>query len=418
MASVLTDGPVLNKRIKDFFSGLLPNMFGSAGESQTTYTILLTMGILLATLGLFIWYFKIHKRLETPYNIQQLVKAGVRQADTVSKQYNTSIQRKDLRSYLIDQQKTGVPAKHMALTNFYVNTVNGAGLFYPATDGVMSPVAAQMAVSAGARGFIFDIWPNLEPGGNFGPSLQVVEQGTLWRRITLNAVSFASVLNTIVNEVFLPYPNDIIYLYLRFRGSPRYSTFDGTMNALRGNIEQYRLDASFNACRGQERLFKTPITQLFGRVIVLSNLKARGTPLEDYINSSPLQGIQTDWAPQNIRALTETMIGEQKKNIQQNLTVAALPLEDPKAETNSWEWKTAANLGVHLIGMNLLFKNDQLDSYRGSNMFGSSSYVLKPENLRYELDIIEAPGRPEDPQWEGENGKGSLRFVEPIRTGI
>jgi hypothetical protein len=407
---MLSGRPVLNENITKWLSGLLGSI--GTGDTPTLVTAAVLIALFAMTLGIFIWYFKKQKLLETPYNIQQVVKRERVKADAYVKQ---SVNRKDLPNYLREVQKQGVPASHMALTNFYVSTVNGAGLFYPAEDGVISPVAAQLAVTAGVRGFVFDIWPDLTPGSNFGPILQVVEQGTLWRRVTLNAMSFATILNTIVNEVFLRTPNDILYIYLRFRGSPRYSTYEGTMNALRGNLEQYRLDASFNACRGQERLFKTPITQLFGKAIVLSNMKARETPLADYINAAPMEGIRIDWTPRDISALTDTMRGEQKVKIQQNLSVVALPLEDPASENNAWDWKEGHALGVHMAAMNIWKKSANLDAYMAPNMFGTFSYKIKPEPLRFILDIIPPPGQPQDPGWGEGDDAGKLGYVEPIR---
>jgi hypothetical protein len=425
MEGGLTDRPVLNKKITDFFKFL----FGSATEkvkevsppdgfSTIAFLIILGVGI-----GLMVWYYKKLKLLETPNNIRRITSES---AEAANDYVWLTTKRKDLPTYLEQLKKEGIPASHMALTNFYISTVNGAGLFYPAENGVISPDAARLAAIAGVRGYVFDIWPDLTPGGQFGPTVQVVEQGTLWRRITLNAMSFASILGAITNTVFRggfgpgmeSKPHDLVVLYLRFRGTPRYTTYSGVAQALNGAIEQYRLDTSFNACRGQDRLFRIPISQLYQRVIVMSNTKASGTPLADYINVGPQQGIRMDWVPREVSALTDTMRGEQKVKIQQNMTVCAMPLEDPATESNPWEWKEAHGLGIHMAAMNIWKKGAALDSYMAPDMFGTFSYKMKPENLRYIIEVIPKAKVPENPGWgEGDNA-GKLRPVETIKTTI
>jgi hypothetical protein len=408
MDGKLVSSPVLNKRITDFVSGI----FGATWDSTTRNKILLVLALAALTIGIFAWYFTKYRTLEFPGTIQQRVLQNVKQNADYEK---TTLQRKGLPDYLELLKRQTVPASHLALTNFYVSTVNGAGFFYPTYDGVFSTHAARLAVAAGARGFVFDIWPDLSPGANFGPILQVVEQGTLWRRISLNAISFASVLSTITTDVFLRYPNDIVYLYLRFRGTPRPSTFEGTLNALRGHMEPYRLDASFNACRGQDRLFKTPISSLYGRVLVFSNMRAQGTGLADYINSAPSEGIRTDWVPRDVAALTDTMRGEQKVKIQQNISVAALPLEDPASEANTWNWQESHALGIQMAALNLWNRNDSLNKYMAEDMFGIYSYKLKPESIRFLIELIPAPGQIEK-LWEPGPNAGMLNPVEPIQT--
>lgn len=426
MSSGTTDKPILNPAITGFFSGLLGGIKGK-GKSVTDSTpggssaIWIMVILAIAVFLLAKWYYKKYRLLETAPNIRRIAKDAVKAADP----YVSLVPlRKSLRHYLTSLQASGVPASHMAFTNFHISTVNGTGLFFPAEDGVVTPDAARLAVTAGARGFVFDIWPDLAAGANFAPILQVVETGSLWRRITLNSQPFTGVLNAVVQNVFSGGLNpmgtagsdDLIVLFLRFRGVPRRSTFAGVADALRSTIEQYRLDPSFYGCHGQDRLFKTPITELFQKVIIVSNNRATGTSLQDYINVGPLDGIRLDWLPKDVTGLSEVMRTEQKAKVQQNMSVCSLPLEDPASEQNKWDWTEAHKLGIHMAAMNFWNQNSMLKKYMAADMFGVYSYKLKEESLRFIIDILPKPKVPQNPGWGTGENAGKPDIPEPIKT--
>jgi hypothetical protein len=278
-------------------------------------------------------------------------------------------------------------------------------LFYPSVDGIVSPDAAKLAVQAGARAFVFDIWPDLRPGAGFAPIIQVVESPSLWRRITLNFFSFSEILSTIIRNVYLPsasntptqYANkDCVVLYLRFRGAPRLETYTGVANALQSIIEPYRLDSSFYARTGEERLYLTAITDFFSKVIVMSNDPATGTPLEDYINylqKGPTADTR-EWTPQTINNLTEAMKTEYRGAFQKRLTVASPLPETDEAYYNSWDWQAAQAIGIQYTSMNLFYRSDSLKNYLSTDNFGIYSYKIKPSKLRLNPFTVPRPGEP------------------------
>jgi len=301
---------------------------------------------------------------------------------------------------LAELKKQGVPDTHLCLTNFYVSTVNATGVFFPAADGVVSPMAARAAVLGGARAFVLDIWPDLSPDANFAPSIQVVESGSLWRRISMNSLPFVSILKALIQEAFetdRPGTEDPVFLYLRFRGKPRASTYTATADALRAVLEQYRLDASYNTCRGQDRIFTTPITSLFKKVIIMSNTRATGNALSDYINVGPKDGIKLDWSVNEARGLTQDSKQLAIRNIQQNMSWVAPFSEDPDADANTWDYALSHSIGIHFCGMNFWRNNEKLKSYM--TMFGKQSFALKPESLRYIIEVLPTPRYPQDPGW-------------------
>ena len=348
--------------------------------------------------ALFIWYVVKSRLFENSTNIRRITKDNI----SLQKMYaEANPSRKSLRDYLNALREKGLDASYLCLTNFYVSTVNAAGLFYPSVDGVISTEAGRIAALAGARCFVFDIWPDLTPGTNFSPILQTVEPGSQWRRTSLNALPFSTVLQATIQEAcqidMRPGVDDPVFLYLRFHGKQREATYTATAQALNRVIEQYRLHSPFYACRGQDRLFSEPITNLFRKVIVISNVKASGTLLADYINVGPRDGIQLEYTKTQIRSITTEMKRDAVRRIQQNLVFHAPAPEDPDAEANALALKEGQELGIHFIGMNFWNNNDALKAHTA--MFGTQSFALKPEPLRYVIEKLPAPRKSENPGW-------------------
>lgn len=370
------------------------------GGWQTIIMIVITSAILI---GIFVWYGNYKAYYETPSNIERIVKDKTKEAADYDMKRDKRI---DLPTYLSELKKAGVPDTHLCLTNFYISTANATGIFLPGKDGVVSEQAARLAVAAGARAFVFDIWPDLTPGGNFSTVLQIVESGSIWRRISLNSAPFVKVLKTIMFEIFessRPGFNDTVVLYLRFRGNPKRQTFDGVLSALQACIEPYRLDASFNNCRGQKgdlnRLFSTFITSLFKKVVVVSNNLASGHGLNDYINIGPDDGIKLEWGTNDAMGLNEQSRKKAITDIQQNLAFVAPLSEDSKTDKNNWNFDESMKIGVQYIAMNFFQPSDYLNAYLEPGKFGRSSYLIKPVPLRYIPMFLANPKSPENPGW-------------------
>jgi hypothetical protein len=396
-----------NPELLSMFSGIkssvtsgIAKMTEASDEKNTNFSILLMLAFVALLIGLYIYYFTASRLLENQYNIRRISRESmVKQADYDKNNVN----RIGLRRYLQSLVQSGVPDTHLVLTNFYISTVNAAGIFFPSVDGVANPEAARMAVKGGARGFVFDLWPDLSAGAQFSPSVQVVESGSLWRRITLNSQPFVSVLKTLIQEAFeireRPGFEDPIFLYLRFRGKPRASTFAATANALRAIVEQYRLDPTFNNRRGQQRIFSMPITALFKKVVIVSNVIAEGTMLSDYINVGPADGLPLEYPVNQVKGFNDT---DKKRVIEKtklNLTWIAPLSEDPLAESNVWDVAANQAIGAHFCAMNFWNNTDTLKAYMHPKMFGIQSFAIKPVPIRYVVEILAKPPFPQDPKW-------------------
>jgi hypothetical protein len=378
---------------------------------------IVALGVLVV--AVFIHYLIATYSFETPNNIRRTNQENLSQ----QKDYDKSAQnRVGLREYLAKLRSQGVPDSHMALTNFYVSTVNAAGLFFPIVDGVASPDAARLAVRAGARAFVFDLWPDLTPGANFGPSVQIVETGSLWRRTSLNSLPFSVVLKPLIQEALeldiRPGASDPVFLYLRFRGKPRASTFTQTANALRDIIEKFRLDASFNHQRAQGTLFSMPIQELLRKVIVFSNVRAEGNALCDYINIGPREGAKLEWLPTEVRSVTDNVKTATIRQIQQNLAWAAPFSEDYTAPANTYDWSFNQLYGIQFNAMNFWNRNDRLKAYLAPEMFGTQSFALKPAPLRYIVEILPTPKNPKNPHWGSGPTAGSPTLPPGLQLPI
>lgn len=400
MATKLDSKPVINPELVNFFSGSynsalsgLSKMRDSLKDDKFSWV---AVGILLIMLISFIsYYITASLKFVNQTNITRVAKSDI-QAQSPYVQNAQS--RKGLSDYVNKCKADGVPDAHMILTNFYVSTVNATGIFFPATDGIVSSEAAKLAVQAGARAFVFDLWPDLTPGAEFGPSIQVIESGSNWRRISMNMLSFASVLKPLIQEALQlnvrPYAQDPVFLYLRFRGKPRSSTFTITANTLRALIEPYRLPNSYNNRRAQGTLFTTALDDLAQKVVVMSNVTGEGTILSDFINVGPRDGVKLEQQPGEFRNYNTDTVKPVITMIKQNMTWIAPVSEDPSAEANNYDVPANQAIGVQFCAMNFWNNNDNLKDYMAPAKFGTYSFLIKPVAIRHIVEYLPSPQYP------------------------
>ena len=416
--SSLSDKAELAPEVKSFFSGIGERV--KAGITQATavatngpagFSIIALAIFAVATVALLFWYMRKARLFETVSNIKRMTRAD---ANAFAHYEKDKEKRISIIPYLQKLKNAGTPENHFAVTNFYISTVNAAGIFLPAVDGIVSPLAIKGAVSAGARAFIIDVWRDLTPGARFAPCVQIIESGSNWRRVTMNSLPLSTILKAIVKEgiedIRRPGQNDPLFLYLRFR-NPHQLTLDGAAMALQQTIESYRLEPSYNNCRGQGRLFSAPIFNLCDKIIVMSNTRAQNSMLSDYINVGPLDGIKMEWTTKAANGISDNMKPEQIKKIQQNFSWVAPLSEDQSATSNDYKLDAAQALGIHFIGMNFGNNNDNLKKYMAPKMFGTSSFAIKPVSLRYVVEVLPTPKYPENPNWG--TGKTAGTPTEP-----
>lgn len=318
---------------------------------------------------------------------------------------NKKTSRKGLAEYLEALKKQGIPESHFALTNFFVCSSNTPAVFTPIRDGAVSQDALRLTLAAGARYLDLELHPTGEKQA-YIPNVTVMDEGSNWREITINKLSFKTVMQTIVKYGLAsknartdlaetPYLNDPLFIMLRFKGPPRPEVYKATAKVLKETIESMRLDFIYNRGRQAENIFKMPISLLFNKVVIMCNVyPSNDSELMDYINIGPRGAPPLDLPIGEIIATPQENKGKLSSLIQQNLTVTRVQLEEPDCNTNDWNWSKAHEVGVHFAAMNFWSIDDNLNKYTQPEVFGVNSFLLKPASLRYVIEYVKPPLQP------------------------
>ena len=382
--------------------------------------------IIILTICVFVYLYYQMRFLETPTNISRILRDSMGKSNSYSDNFNKRI---GIKEYLRTLKDQGVPDTHLILTNFYISTVNAAGIYIPDTgpfeyrsvysqSGIVSPEAIRASLLGGARCFVFDIWPDLSPGGQYGPIIQIVESSSSWRRTSINYLPFSVLLQLLVSEAFetgaRPGTEDPLILFLRFRGTPRLETFNLTARAISSNLEAYRLSNIYNNCRNQDNIFQTPITDLLKKVIIASNVRAEKSPLRDYINIGPKGGVKLEYSPGEAKNLPSGG-KDQISIIKQNLTWVSCMSESTEDELTNWDFAPSQSIGIMFCPINFWKGGKALDAYMKPDMFGKQSFKIKPVELRHVLDILPLPLDPPNPGWVKSNDAGTPKYPKTLQ---
>jgi len=386
-----------------------------------TWAAIAFIGIIFLTFLGIIYYITMIRSLPSPANLMMLVNIATTKAAIYPKHMTS---RKSLSDYL--QNKVGtLPSDVLSLSNFHVMTANMAGFFSPVNDAAYDSKAIQYALHAGARGLIFDIYPNTAKGTNMGPILQVRANDSSLQLLSPYSLDLLTALRTVEKYGFAdsanPANNDPLFLFFRFRGNPTMNTFNQTAEAISEALGQYRLPSTYSSTNANP-LYSTPIDAFQNKMIVLSNytgyLNGIKTGFADYVNNATSTNDKNEIAirtPGEVGALGDVDITKLQTNTAQNniLTCAPLPEDIANSESNEWNWKGAMNAGVQLCGINLWVMGTGLNAYLGPDIFGTHSFMIKPENstdknsvkLRYRIERIPAPTPVRNPGY----GDGNVR---------
>lgn len=328
----------------------------------------------------FVVWITLKEGYETPENIQYLL---AKRRGTLA---INAEGRKGMKAYLGGDDGKGNTSSATAMArNTFLNqcrflTAYMTGCFWPAegSEYVFSEEAVRLACKGGARAFVLEIWPALDAVGRYRPILQVVEEGSTWRRISMNTLEFELAIQALVDEIYgakltandQDTQQDLVVLYLRFRGTPRAETYEGVTRALARHVAPFGLEASFSACRRQNDLVLTTLKELRGKIVVVVNKTKKeigGTSLYPYANICIQDSIQTEYTPSSFANLTDADKTTRRGYIQQ--AIAFLVPTD--TFTNKWNWFTAYQMGVQCIPMNF-FDAKGAEYFK---MFGAFSYA-------------------------------------------
>jgi hypothetical protein len=364
-------------------------------ESQIAFPMWVGIIFIVLFIIIFSVYLWLLRELPTPETIRkkgEKLFAASNLSDIISRSAN----RASFTGFL-NSLGNEVAMDKRILGNIYFMTAATTGFFFPnnssGKDGVFSPEAARYAAKAGARAFVFEIWPNMDPLQKFEPVLQVVEEGSNWRRISLNSMPLRNAMEPIITEIYgssidSKYIDDVAVIYLRFQGTPRDITFDKTAEILQEFIEPYRLDMSYNANRKKNTLPRTSLNDLKGRIIVATNIVIpKNTTLSEYINYGPTDASNSTRVEFSSRDLTVANT-DVIKNIF-SFCINDIGVYD--TETSQYGGiKQASKLGVNCIAENV-FRKDYIEK---TEIFGTYSYAMLPESLRMAQITTASPATP------------------------
>jgi hypothetical protein len=410
--SNLSSGIVFNPII----SGSISAAKNSAKQNIHTGLNGIPWYILLAAIIVIAWIIWLFATIYWTLPDEGIIRNGIQaKINTYGFYANKKSSRKGLADYLDALKKQGVPEEHFAVTNFFVSSANTPAIFTPIRDGIASPDALRLTLAAGARYLDLELHPTGQKN-NFIPNVTAMDEGSKWREITMNKLSFKTVMQTIVKYGLAeansrtdltetPYMNDPLFIMLRFKGTPNAETYKATAKVLQETIEKMRLDFIYNRGRQAEQIFKMPITLLFNKVIIMCNVyPSTHSELMDYINIGPRGAPPLDLSIGEIIATPEANKPKLSSLIQQNLTVTRVEMEEPNCNVNEWNWKKAHEVGVHFAAMNFWSLDDNLTAYVKPDVFGVNSFLLKPAPLRYVIEYVKPPLLP-NPALDARDGK-------------
>jgi hypothetical protein len=360
--------------------------------------IALIVIIILVLIGIVIYLSTMQAQC-SPINLATLVKAGTTTAAIYPKRMTD---RKSLYDYLLTIGENS--ADNLALSNFYVMTANLGGFFSPVNKAAFCTEAIQYAINGGARCIIFDIWPDLEKGKNMGPILKVCVSDTDYKKLSCYTLDLDTALQTVrkysfedsANPSFAnPARQDPMFLFFRFRGNPTVATLTGTAESISRTLEQYRLAFTYTN-PSTNKLPVTPITNFYGKVIILSNqngiLDGVRTRFADYVNNPIVPS--TPFSRKSIASPGEiqSLPNDISKTAQQSiLACAPLPEDTTNSESNGWNWKAAQAGGIQLVGLNLWVMDSGLNTYTDPSIFGTYSFMIKPDAICYKIERVKGP---------------------------
>lgn len=395
-------------KIPELFGWVLPTV------TSTDVTVNPFIWILLVIFIIFFMKYtlKVYWTLETPANIRCKLSGFL---ERFNKYGDGRTGRMGLRAYINGLKTNGVPDSHLAITNFMVSSSNTPAFFTPIRDGIASPDAIRLTLAAGARYLDFSIWGDGRQH-NYRPMIKGMDVGSQWRRITMNEIPFKTAMESVRKYAFsgvyadtdtnsAPYNEDPLFIMLRFKGKMRNQTFNQVADILRDTIEQNRLDFTYNKGRNMEGIFKVPITQLYSKVIIMSNVyPVNSVTLIDYINIGPRSTLAMELSSKEILAIPDTDKGKYIGRIQQNMTISRTELDEPDCNTNTNDWSLAHSIGIHFAAQNFWSEDESLAKYFAPDTFGKSSFKIKEIPLRYVIEYVKPPLLP-NPELNARDGK-------------
>ena len=157
---------------------------------------------------------------------------------------------------------------------------------------------------------------------------------------------------------------------------------------LKNTLRKFMLDSSYSYQR--KNLALEPVCNLLGKLIIVSGEHHKGNGMDELVNIS--------WSSSLCRRLTYTQASQTYDHDElinynkRNITIVVPNLDTTSMENGNAE--ICFSYGCQWVLMNYGSLDNAMEVYMGR--FGESSFVLKPDELRYKPVTYTAP-QPQDP---------------------
>lgn len=273
---------------------------------------------------------------------------------------------------------------NIVFKNFYIATAFRPYLAKNQLFDYCSNKLLLKVIQSGARCVYIDIFNDSLSDDAFPVVSSGFEKGN-WK-LTLNTLSFDSVCKTLATSIFTNgYVNnydDPFVLALNLKTNKNYKCLNRIQETLYKYFKSRLLPSKFSFNRGD--LLNTPISDLMGKVIIMTSGGYENSKLEEIVNFS--------WDKDNFSKLKyKTLIDEMTDSttIKLNKDDVRVEMKDnyalivPEEEsffTQNYNTLNFFSTGCQMIAMNY----SKVDNYMGTyfNKFKNSSFLEKPDNLK------------------------------------
>jgi len=205
------------------------------------------------------------------------------------------------------------------------------------------------------------------------------------KMLTYNTVPFEACCITIANAAFKQTSPFILSLVFHTENT---LILNKCADMMKNTLRKFMLDSSYSYQR--KNLALEPVCNLLGKLVIVSGDHHKGTGMDELVNIS--------WSSSLCRRLTFTQASQTYDHDElinynrRNITLVVPDLDTVSMENGNAE--ICLSYGCQWVLMNYGSLDNAMEVYMGR--FGESSFIVKPDELRYKPVTYKAPA-PQDP---------------------
>lgn len=282
--------------------------------------------------------------------------------------------------------------KGMALRDFYVKTAYNCCAIGDFKNTYVSTCALKQVIRQGVRCLDFEIYSL-----NNEPVIAVSSLNEFNFKQSFNSIPLLEALKLIQLYAFsggtCPNPNDPLILHFRLK-TVHKDTIEKIAKEILATVHNRLLNKDYSYEYQGKNLGAVTMDKLMGKVIIAvdkNNNRFESTELDEYVNICSNSMFMRALRNFNVKYTPDMseLIDYNKK--QMSLTMPDLSSRDVNSPAS-----LHMKYGCQFIGMCYQNYDEHMEFYETFFAEHKSAFVLKPENLRYELVKINIPP-PQDP---------------------